>query len=193
MKKGIIIGLIIGIAITSMVAVIASDLTAGSITYKPQDTNWNVNNVESALNELKTVASTYKKLDSTTTAKAVDILSGKTAYDNNGNLITGSLVTDCVMGSISTSDGYNTSTDKLVTSLKPSIFLLYPGDSKWDYGIHFYSSVLTGSNFSASSVKGGASYSVTSQALSKYYTINNNGWYIHSWPSGYNLKYIACK
>ena len=52
MKKGIIIGLIVGVVITSAAAVIASNLTAGSVTYTPSDTSWKVNNVSSALNEL---------------------------------------------------------------------------------------------------------------------------------------------
>ena len=38
------------------------------------------------------IPSTYKRLDTTTTATSSDIVSGKTAYDNSGNLITGTSI-----------------------------------------------------------------------------------------------------
>ena len=44
------------------------------------------------------IPSNYKELSTATTVTANKLLSGETAYDNNGNLITGNINTDCVSG-----------------------------------------------------------------------------------------------
>lgn len=94
MKK-YLLGLISGIIICGGIGlVIAVTYNANDITYTPANNTWNVNNVDGAINDLYTRTETYKKLDITTNATTNDILSGKTAYDNNGNLIIGSHESD---------------------------------------------------------------------------------------------------
>lgn len=88
MKKNIKVGVIsfiLGAIIFGGIGVFATlNLTAASVTYDNTT-------VELALDDLYTKATTYKNLSTATTAGANDILSGKTAYDNNGNLVEGQL------------------------------------------------------------------------------------------------------
>ena len=137
MKKiKIIISLLIGIVIGStLTAYAAYSYHAKEVEYTPENKNFNVNDVESALNKLyenvnyeeytgniniipsevnqtvntkdkilknnivlEAIPNEYKKLPITTSAASNHIISGKTAYDNNGNLITGNISTTCVKG-----------------------------------------------------------------------------------------------
>lgn len=80
-----IIGVII---ITTGISVYSTSL------YLANQVEYNKNGqakVSDALDDLYTRASTYKNLSATTNATADDILSGKTAYNSNGQLITGTL------------------------------------------------------------------------------------------------------
>ncbi len=82
----LIIGIVIGAILISGISVYATgQYLASQVTY-------NNTNVASALDELYTKLSKYKNLNQTTTSTASDIVSGKTAYDNLGNLITGTAV-----------------------------------------------------------------------------------------------------
>ena len=127
MKKNLLIlliGLIVGITGT----VIASNYLASEITYNDTtvenalnelydlsnaaiytgSTNITPTESEQILNTngkrlsdnitIGAIPNTYKNLSTETTATSTDILSGKTAYDNLGNLITGGISTDCVRG-----------------------------------------------------------------------------------------------
>ena len=89
--KNNLLGFILGIVLTSGIAVCASEIFASSIKYK--DTN-----VESAIDELYTISSTYKNLSSNTTVDSSNLLSGVTAYNSNGQLITGNLSANCISG-----------------------------------------------------------------------------------------------
>lgn len=93
-KKSNIFSFLLGaIIFGSVVGVSAYSIFATDIEYTPKDITWNVDNVESALDDLYIKAKTYKKLDTQTTANSNYILDGYTAYDNNGNLITGNMST----------------------------------------------------------------------------------------------------
>jgi hypothetical protein len=127
MKKNLLIlliGLIVGITST----VIASNYLASEITYNDTtvenalnelydlsnaaiytgSTNITPTESEQILNTngkrlsdnitIGAIPNTYKNLSTETTATSTDILSGKTAYDSLGNLITGGISTDCVSG-----------------------------------------------------------------------------------------------
>ena len=59
---------------------------ASEVEYK------NGQKVSEALDDLYNISSTYKNLNQTTTATANDILNGKTAYNSNGTLLTGTAV-----------------------------------------------------------------------------------------------------
>ena len=74
------------IIITSGISVYAtSTYLASQVDYK------NGNSVADALDDLYNKTKSYKNLNIETTASESDILSGKTAYNSNGNLITGNL------------------------------------------------------------------------------------------------------
>ena len=85
--KNPIFTFVLGIILTSTIIVFADNILASSITYKENST------VEEAIDDLYTKATTYKNLSTTTNALSGDLLLNKTAYDNNGNLITGSIST----------------------------------------------------------------------------------------------------
>ena len=84
MKKQVIISFILGALIFSgITGVLAYKLGANQVSYIPEDSNWNVTDVDTALDDLYDMAS-YGN------AQASDIKSGKTALVN-GNQVTGSL------------------------------------------------------------------------------------------------------
>ena len=90
MKKNmLLIILIIVISVTT--TAIASNYLASQITY-------NDTTVDQALNELYTVHESYKNLTSDTTVTPESLLNGITAYNKNGELVTGNINTDCVSG-----------------------------------------------------------------------------------------------
>lgn len=54
MKKYLLIGFVLGAVIFgSITGVVAYNFSAKSVSYTPKDTNWKVDNVESAINDLK--------------------------------------------------------------------------------------------------------------------------------------------
>lgn len=89
-----IFAFILGLILSGSV-VYAATLIARDITYDNTKTNINADNVQDAIDELYVKANNpvippnYKELSTVTTAVANDIASGKTAYDNNGTLLTG--------------------------------------------------------------------------------------------------------
>ena len=74
---------ILGIIISGSVVFAATQISASEIEYD------STHSVKDKIDDLYTTATTFKNLTTATTAVASDILTGKTAYDNNGNLITG--------------------------------------------------------------------------------------------------------
>ena len=89
-KKNIkwIILVVIALIILSTVNVcVYADYLATQVNYTR---NNSTTTVSAALNDLYDKAVNYKKLDTVTTATAGDIVSGKTAYNSAGQLLTGS-------------------------------------------------------------------------------------------------------
>ena len=76
--------------------IVATGSVYATIKIQANEIEYKDGTVEDALNDLYTKSSAYKKIDVSTTASANDILIGKTAYDNLGNLITGTVSTNCV-------------------------------------------------------------------------------------------------
>ena len=60
MKKGIIIGIIVGVLITSGVGVVAYSYNAKDVGYTPKDTTWKVNNVKEAIDYVYELADLCK-------------------------------------------------------------------------------------------------------------------------------------
>ena len=84
----IILAFIIGV-IVSGASVYALTVASKDITYDNTNSGSDATTVQEAVDELYTKVSSLKDLNIQTTATASDILSGKTAYDTEGNLITG--------------------------------------------------------------------------------------------------------
>jgi hypothetical protein len=70
------------------------------------------------------IPSTFMELAQTTTVTADKLLSGETAYNNLGELITGSMTNGCVNGSFVCTT-CTTSSGQLIVNFNPSVFVLY--------------------------------------------------------------------
>ena len=74
---------------------------SGDTTFTPTTSSQTIQTNNKILKSditINPIPSTYKELSTATTVTANDLLNGITAYDNLGNLITGSINTDCVSG-----------------------------------------------------------------------------------------------
>ena len=88
MKKGYIISFILGAIIFGTIGVMAANtIEATNVTYKNTT-------VESAIDDLYTKATTYKKLDTLTNElTSSDLLSGKQGYKADGTVVNGNIST----------------------------------------------------------------------------------------------------
>ena len=92
--KNPIFTFILGIIISGISAYAVTQISSSNVSYTPSDNTWtNVDSVDDALDSLYTVAKTYKKLDTNTTVEANKMLNGFTAYNKNGQLVTGNIST----------------------------------------------------------------------------------------------------
>ena len=133
-----------------------------------------------------TIPSQYKDLSTTTTATAEDILLGKTAYDNNGELITGTFVmnSECKFTSF-TCTTCNT-TQVVPLDFTPTKFMLY-SDSFNTTGF------LYDADFDPTKVRHKENGLIN---LSQVGEIGENNFTIKSWhPANNTVKYrmIYCK
>ena len=127
----------------------------------------------------------YKELTTTTTVTANTLLSGKTAYDNLGNLITGNISTDCIMGSFTPSAGYQ------ISSFNPSFFVVYSNSDSTMRWYNIYDKYWDSSNYFEFNSKLAAVPKKT--AVTVGYTLNN-GLYLKDWGSHTETTYyIVCK
>lgn len=92
--KNSIFTFVLGIILSSGV-IYAYTISANNVSYDNSSSGINSNNVQGAIDELynkannTTIPANYKELSTVTTATIDDITIGKTAYNNNGELITG--------------------------------------------------------------------------------------------------------
>ena len=91
MNKKVVLAFVLGVLISGVSVYAATNYLASEIVY-------NDTTVENALNELYTVHETYKNLTSDTTVTPDALLNGITAYNKNGELVTGNISTNCVHG-----------------------------------------------------------------------------------------------
>lgn len=183
-KSRIFLVIITAILCTGITVYATSTYQASQVEYKDGK------KVDAALNELYTKATTYKNLSVSTTAKAEDIISGKTAYDNLGNLITGNISADCVSSSFATDSESVSSSGKKLANFKPSFFIVFSKDSPWVGGGHIYNV-----NYSATQIINFGVHNNTAGTdnLNNVYTITDNGFWIYNWGAGNYLYYMACK
>ena len=138
--------------------------------------NTTVNNLNSQITSLTNEKTSLQNQINTKDATISSLQSQLSVYDN----------ANCVTGSFDSSN-YSTSTDKKLINFSPKKFIIYETTSAWGGG-HFWLEGWT--NFV--DITWGKDYINTSQSLSKYYTVNN-GLYIHNFPSGVTLYYMACR
>ena len=187
MKKNIflvLLGLIVGITGT----VIASNYLASQIVY-------NDTTVDQALNELYTVHETYKNLTTDTTVTPETLLNGITAYNKNGELVTGNS-TNCISNTFVMQSSCTTSNGCKLLDFEPSIFILYTTTSSGysEGNIYYYNTSVSSSNFVTSYDDGiDGIYRVGSKT--NRFTFNNS-FYLHNLGDSYvgkTMYYVACK
>ena len=133
---------------------------------------------------INAIPSNYKKLSQTTTASANDISNGKTAYDSNGDLITGNNL------GISSSTTAATSISFSVSSTSQSFNLGFQPNYIYcvlSNGSTNVAHIIFNKDYNSSQV----SYSTTTGSnnaprlmeLSNFYTINNNGFTFNFYTS----------
>ena len=178
MKK-YIIGFIIGAILFGGIAgVTAYTIAASEIEY-------NGSSVESALNNLYDKATNYKKLDTQTSATANDIVSGKTAYDNLGNLISGTYSDNCFSGSRVVTHDLTTSNGGILFDFVPSEYFITANGGNMVY----YKEGLNNNNVmylfpgASSWTDGSSNYAIKN---GKYYGVN---WGLE----GTTFYYMVCK
>ena len=140
------------------------------------------------------IPSLYKNLSTTTTALASDLLSGKTAYNSSGELITGNISNNCVSGSFVCGDGCVGSSGQTILSYIPSKWhALYTNNNNetfvefMDSGYDYYIRV--------SSYNNGFTGSASAGAIN-YYDKTNHTLKIKDQGETYRnvtFYYIACR
>ena len=188
----IILAFIIGLVVAGSVSlVIAITYNASSITFTPIDNTWNVSNVQGAINDLSNISKTYKNLNTVTTATASDILNGKTAYNNLGQLITGNH-SDCILGSFNCTENCHTNEGIRVPNLnfEPNIFF----SIKNDYTAFTYFNKNNSNKFAFAFTDGNSTNGILTLDISDFYRFDN-GLILYNWGNAFdgNSTYIACR
>ena len=129
--KNPIFTLILGLLISSSITtVIAANYLASTVAYTPQDTNWKVNDVASALNELYTINNTTISNLNTTVSNLNKRIS------DSGNVAYGTI-------SVTSQQYYS-----VTTNFKPSKVIIFIPNSDGGYlGITIYEKTVSSTNF----------------------------------------------
>lgn len=172
---------ILTILITAIVCitgtVIASNYLASEIVY-------NDTTVDQALDELYSVHETYKNLTSDTTVTPDKLLEGITAYNKNGELVTGTYNNHCIKGSFVCNSDCISNTGIELADFMPSQFFLYDNSYFVFYAQGHNNKAYYYDNYSQ------AYYTITD------FYIKNNKFVIHDWSNSFSnrtINYIACK
>ena len=176
----------------------AATVLASNVTYDNANSGINANNVQDAIDSLytkannPTIPANYKELSTVTTATSDKILSGYTAYNNNGELLTGTnnqvAELQNQMNSLSTAStkfNFTVSSDLQPINLgfRPDyISCIVNYNDKTKYVALIYNKDVDSSNIFriaseyASGANGGATaYSAVKASLNVFFTLNNNG------------------
>ena len=183
MKKNILLVLITAIiCITG--TVIASNYLASEVVY-------NNTTVDQALDELYNRTENYVELTSDTTVDPSTLLKGITAYNKNGELITGDVSTNCITGVLDTDDVTGSSTGKKISNFKPSYFIFLSMNT-W-YGMLVYKEEFSTTKMIAVDYNG--QYNDVSRItnISDCFTLDDSGLYLKNYAASDHLYYMICK
>ena len=214
--KSHLFAFVLGLVVAGSIGVVASGILAQDITYgntnvkaaldtlyskvKPdytgnttvtptnqEQTLFTNNKVLKSNITVGAIPSTYKNLTTSTTVTENNLLNGIKAYDNNGNLITGNISTDCVSGT------YNK-----------------PANSQWNINLGFIplkytliwnnaqGAVVVNYNQSWSNIYISSLYD-SNVLVYNYLTISNNSIVSNfttsasSYKNSLSIQYMACK
>ena len=188
LKKSNIFSFLLGAVIFGSIGVAASTIFANDIGYTPKDTTWEVDNVKDAIDDLYKVSKDYVKLDEETTVSSNNLLSGVTAYDNLGNLITGNVNTDCVSGSFKCSSCTTSSGQNIGISFEPKLIYIVSNDFTKFIGYNHNLNLTTAYYHTPTTTAG-------SDSISAFFSFNN-GLFIHGLGNSWNnndYQFVACK
>ena len=152
------------------------DEYSGNTTYTPNNNTQTIYTNNKLLKSnitINPIPNTYKNLTQNTTAVANNILSGYTAYNNLGELITGNLATDCVRFKhiLTQSDSNN---GFYASNFKPNYYVIYANSSVNNKFIWYYNSDISTTSFYSARITDN-NVGQTTFASQSSFTIDNNG------------------
>ena len=169
------------------IGIIISGVTVYAIN--ANEISYNGNTLDTTLDELYTKASTYKKLDTETTVLSNNLLKDITAYDNNGNLITGTVSTTCVSGVYTK---LANSQINITLDFEPTVYqMIYQNtggikfishDDRFDNNVYY--AVAAQNNPAAN-----PSFTATSTGIVSSFASTNSA----NYKETYDVYYIACR
>ena len=174
---------------------------SGSTSFIPSDNSQIISTKGKLLTSDITIfpiPTSYHNLASTS-ALASDIISGKTAYNGYGELLTGTHV-DCTGGSVTLNSNVTTSAGQQVLNYWPKTFLVYRQvPNSGGYEIFYYNSSITGANsmyrFNTLEINNNSTSSFKVDEIVKYKL--NNTMTFHDFANsswiGTTWQYMACK
>ena len=144
------------------------------------------------------IPSSYKNLSTTTTVTANKLLSGETAYDNLGNLITGNGL-ECMEASTKFTEASTMATGQELVSFWPSHWAIFITHPTYDYTVLFYYNSELNPNYLYRYASGSNSATTTPTYSDNYsldkYKVNNKlsiNSLSNQWIGG-DIYYIACR
>lgn len=168
----------------------------GSTTITPSTSTQTLSTNGKILNNnitINPIPATYKNLSQSTTVEANKLLSGYTAYNQDGMKITGTLSTNCISTSFTCST-CNTSSGQVIADMAPTSFILYGYNGTNFTTLMIYDSRINNSKFLTTNVStGSGTIKYADGNFSNKYLISNNKLYARNWGSNGTFYIMACK
>ena len=189
-KSKVFIFVVTAITFSSISVYAAGRYYASQIDYEPENSNFNVTNMEQALNQLYTTQNTtVNSLNSQITAKDQTI-------SNLQSQLNGISTTECIKGTFTASSACGTSSGCLIENQFNPTFLYLVGNNTsygWQCSLYYNKNVNPTKLFSACSDNDGG----VSDNISDRIRVSGNSVYFKNaeyddFKSG-NLLYIACR
>ena len=169
------------------------DEYSGTTTYTPSTSTQTISTNNKLMKSditINPIPSSYKNLSSNTTVNANNLANGVTAYNNNGQLITGTLNYNCVEKNYVLTQS---NLSNMLFDFVPSrLFLYFEG---FNYPMGFYN----GTVVTQYETNNDSTYGYSNFPISDVFTFTNNKTYFDttkSWWSVYyntNIHMMACK